>query len=216
MPPRSYKTTYIRKIPNTKKMDAKIQYLKSKPQPDQRTQEWYLRRYNMITASNAWKILDSQSNVNSIIYEKCTPLNTEKYTSVNVDSPFHWGQKYEPLSVQIYEKRYNTKVEDFGCIPHPDYPNAGASPDGINTCKTSGCYGHMLEVKNRASDMFPITGIPKKEYWVQMQIQMGVCGLDYCDFLETKFAEYGSYEEYEADKSSTKGMFMYFNNERFL
>ena len=68
MPPRSYKTTYIRKIPNTKKMDEKIQYLKSKPQPDQRTQEWYLRRYNMITASNV-ENSDSQSNVNSIIYE---------------------------------------------------------------------------------------------------------------------------------------------------
>ena len=71
----------------------------------------------------------------------------------------------------------------------------------------------MLEVKNRASDMFPITGIPKKEYWVQMQIQMGVCGLSYCDFLETKFAEYSSLEEYEADTTSTKGMFLYFQNE---
>ena len=32
-----------------------------------------------------------------------------------------------------------------------------------------------------------ITGIPKKEYWTQMQLQMEVCDLDKCDFLETKF-----------------------------
>ena len=116
MPPRSYKTTYIRKIPNTKKMDDKIQYLKSKPQPEQRTEEWYLRRYNMITASNAWKILDSQSNINSIIYEKCVPLDTSKNDSLNTSTAFHWGHKYEPLSVMYYEYTYKTKIEDYGCM----------------------------------------------------------------------------------------------------
>ena len=32
---------------------------------------------------------------------------------VNVNTPLHWGQKYEPLSVLIYEDKFNTKVEDF-------------------------------------------------------------------------------------------------------
>ena len=63
MPPRSYTNTYIRRIPNKEKIKHKIEYLKKKPQPDQRTEEWYIRRYNMVTASNAWKILDTQSNV---------------------------------------------------------------------------------------------------------------------------------------------------------
>ena len=46
----------------------------------------------------------------------------------------------------------------------------------------------MLEIKNIVNR--EINGIPKKEYWVQMQLQMEVCDLNECDFLETKFVEY--------------------------
>ena len=38
------------------------------------------------------------------------------------------------------------------------------------------------------------------EYWVQMQMQMETCGLNECDFLETRFKEYeGGYEEFIGD-----------------
>ena len=215
MPPRSYKTTYIRKIPNTKKMDDKIQYLKLKPQPEQRTEEWYLRRYNMITASNAWKILDSQSNVNSIIYEKCVPLDTSKNDSLNTSTAFHWGHKYEPLSVMYYEYTYKTKIEDYGCIAHDDYPFLGASPDGINVDSSSYRHGRMLEIKNPVNRI--LDGNPKKEYWIQMQLQMEVCNLNECDFLETVFKEYEGKEEFDEDGDFTytnegklKGVIMYF------
>ena len=72
VPRRSYKNTFIRVPPNVEKINQKLDYLKNKPQPEQRTPEWYLFRYNLITASNAWKILDSESSKNSIIYEKCS------------------------------------------------------------------------------------------------------------------------------------------------
>ena len=49
-------------------------------------------------------------------------------------------------------------------------------------------YGRMLEIKNIVNR--DITGIPKKAYWVQMQLQMEVCDLEECDFLETRFKEY--------------------------
>ena len=219
MPYRSYITTFIRKIPKIENMKKKIEYLKSKPQPDQRTNEWYLRRYNMITASNAWKTLDSQSNINSIIYEKCVPLDTSKNDSLNTSTAFHWGHKYEPLSVMYYEYKYKTIVEDYGCIGHDDYPFLGASPDGINVDCNSYRYGRMLEIKNPVNR--ELTGIPKKEYWIQMQLQMSVCKLNECDFLETKFFEYNSYNDFLADSSlnnnllskegEKKGMFMYFN-----
>ena len=204
LPRRSYSKTFVKPRVHKKKIAEIIDKLRAVPQHEQRTREWYEDRWNMISASSAWKALASEAHKNSIIYEKCTPLNTEKYTSVNVDSPFHWGQKYEPLSVQIYEKRYNTKVEDFGCIPHPDYPNAGASPDGINTDSNSTRYGRMLEVKNRFSESVPITGNPKEEYWIQMQMQMNVCDLNECDFLETRFKEYQTYNDFYADGSDFK------------
>ena len=199
IPRRSYSSTFDKPRVNVQKLAQIIERLRSVPQHEQRTPEWYIDRWNMISASSAWKGLASESSKNSLIYEKCVPIDTSKYSSVNVDSPFHWGQKYEPLSIQIYEKKYGTKVEDFGCIPHPDFPNIGASPDGINTDPNSSRYGRMVEVKNRFSESVPITGNPKEEYWIQMQMQMNVCDLNECDFLETRFIEYGSGDEFYAD-----------------
>ena len=198
-------------------IQEKINYLRSIPQPVQRTPEWYSFRHNLITASNAYKAFESQSTVNQLIYEKCQPLKTsdDKFSMVNVNSTFHWGQKYEPLSVQIYEHIYNTKVEDFGCIQHNTYKFLGASPDGINVDQNSKLYGRMLEIKNIVNR--EITGIPKKEYWIQTQLQMEVCDLDECDFLETKFTEYENFKEFCDDgqektlKDEFKGIIMYFS-----
>jgi putative phage-type endonuclease len=199
MPRRSYKTSFAKPRVHINKLSVSIDRLRNVPQHEQRTPEWYIDRWNMISASSAWKALSSDSYKNSIIYEKCTPIDTSKYAHINVDSPFHWGQKYEPLSIQIYEDKYSTKVEDFGCIPHPDFPNIGASPDGINTDPKSSRYGRMVEVKNRFSESVPITGIPKEEYWIQMQLQMNVCDLNECDFLETRFKQYNTYDDFYKD-----------------
>ena len=116
---------------------------------------------------------------------------------VNTNSTLHWGQKYEHLSVKFYEYTYNTTIEDFGCIQHDNYTFLGASPDGINIDPNSKRYGRMLEIKNIVNR--EIDGIPKKEYWIQMQLQMEVCNLNECDFLETKFTEYIDYYSYMTD-----------------
>ena len=163
-----------------------LEYLRSLPQPTQRTDEWYKFRHNLITASNAYKAFESQAQINQLIYEKCQPIKTQetdKQSMVNTNTTLHWGQKYEPLSVLIYEHLYKTTIEDFGCIQHKTYKFIGASPDGINVDPTSDRYGRMLEIKNIVNR--EITGIPKKEYCIQSQLQMEVCELNECDFLET-------------------------------
>ena len=206
-------------------IENKINTLREIPQAIQRTPEWYQFRWNLITASNAWKAFESQSTINQLIYEKCLPLknNNEDIDNlevkmVNVNSPLHWGQKYEPLSVLIYQDKYKTIVEDFGCIQHHTYKFLGASPDGIIVNQDSDRYGRMLEIKNVVSR--EINGIPKKEYWTQMQLQMEVCDLDECDFLETKFIEYPDRNSFENDSSNTiflskdnktKGEIIYFH-----
>ena len=116
---------------------------------------------------------------------------------VNIHSPLHWGQKYEPLSTMYYEYTYDTKISEYGCIPHPKYPYIGASPDGINTKKNNARYGRMLEIKNVVSRV--IDGLPKKEYWIQMQLQMECCNLNECDFLECKFENYPNIEAFLED-----------------
>jgi putative phage-type endonuclease len=188
-------------------IEEKINRLRNIPQPVQRTPEWYQFRWNLITASNAWKAFESQSMMNQLIYEKCQPLkdftsepHDEEVKFINTNTTLHWGQKYEPLSVMFYEHLYESKVEDFGCIQHSVYKFIGASPDGIVVESSSGRYGRMLEIKNIVNR--EITGIPKKEYWVQMQLQMEVCDLDECDFLETKFTEYPDHSSYLNDSST--------------
>jgi putative phage-type endonuclease len=221
-PPRSYEDSIILAWPDIETIQPKLDYLISKPQPAQRTIEWYQTRHNLLTASNAYKAFESQTVQNQLIYEKCQPLITKERLEsatpqqVNVNTTLHWGQKYEPLSVLIYEDMYNTKVGDFGCIPHDTYKFIGASPDGINIDQTSPRFGRMLEIKNIVNR--EIDGIPKKEYWIQMQMQMETCDLEECDFLETKFEEYQTSEEFLNDgqfaitqKNQRKGVIMYFS-----
>lgn len=189
---------------------AKIRTLQGKPQPEQRTPEWYERRNNLITASAASKAFGTPASVNQLIYEKC-----KNYCAAgggggggsggggSVNSPLHWGQRYEPVTVMVYEHRNRTTLGEFGCIQHDTYPFIGASPDGINIEPASPIYGRMVEIKNIVNR--EITGRPKEEYWIQTQIQMEVCDLDECDFVETRFKEYDSKEDYDADGTVTQG-----------
>lgn len=260
VPLRSYSSSFIRQSCDVNRsrtrVEQNIEYIRSIPQHQQRTPEWYKRRNEMITASAAWKVFKSDSNINQLVYEKCsaavvattttTTTITESLSSddndetmpaaapapapapalakaqyVNVNSPLHWGQKYEEISRMIYESRNNTQVGEFGCIPHSDYPFLGASPDGININPSSPLYGRMLEIKNIFNR--EIDGVPLEEYWIQMQLQMQVCKCDECDFLETRFKEYPDEEEFLKDSASDfdnefhltnartlKGVFSYF------
>lgn len=213
--------------PHKQSIDAVLELLAHNEgqQYKQRTYEWYEYRAGLITASNIWKIFSkSQSVQNSLIYEKCKPflLKNEDNgdgdnvnesigsSSVNTGTAFHWGNKYESLSIQIYERKYQTRVAEFGCIRHHKYPFIGASPDGINVCRDSPRYGRMIEVKNIFNR--EITGIPKDEYWIQMQFQMETCGLDECDFIETRFKEYDSEDEFYSSEliHENRGVILYF------
>ena len=193
---------------HTEQLTKQITYLRSLPQPVQRTKEWYEFRYNLITASSLGKLFSSDSQYNSIICEKCKPLDyASSLGHCSVDSPMHWGTKYEPLTVMLYEFLNNTTIEDFGCIKHSIYPCIGASPDGINVDPASPLYGRMLEVKNIVNR--EISGIPLDAYWIQMQGQMETCDLDECDFIETQFKEYDESEFYSDSSHKFKGVVLY-------
>ena len=182
-------------------------------QPKQRTTEWYNYRYNRFSASSIWKLLSTPAQYNSLILEKCKKPTTEnlEQPTTNYNNPRNWGIKYEPLSIMIYEDKHPTTIvkNDYGCIPHPIYSFIAASPDGINIspeCPEK--YGRMVEVKNIYNR--EITGIPLEEYWIQMQIQMETCGLDVCDFLETRFKEYSCEQDFYIDNSPEyKGVILF-------
>jgi YqaJ-like viral recombinase domain len=240
-PPRSYSQhTKVSNIDiDVDILRAQIAALRQHVLPDQRTEEWYRARYNMLTASNIYKALGSDAQYNSLVCEKCKPLllGSDQPTYVNTNLSTHWGTKYEPLSVEIYQlmqlheearslpqqsgclhnfvvqasgQQPGCKVDTtFGCIPHREYGFLGASPDGIVV--EGSRLGHMLEIKNSVSR--ELTGIPTLAYWVQCQVQMEVCELPYCDLFETSFKEFPN-EDAFYDESNVeydyKGVILFF------
>jgi len=224
IPNRSYPYSFIIQEQSLSKkieIQKQLEYLKNLKQPQQRTPEWYEFRHNLITASNAYKAFESESMRNQLIYEKCKPLitNNENSQFTNVDSPLHWGQKYEPVSAMLYEELYETQLLELGCIQHNKYSFLGASPDGINSLESSPRYGRLLEIKNIVNR--EINGIPKKEYWIQMQLQMETCNLNETDFLECRFLEYENEIEFLQDgdyfvseNGEKKGIILYFSNNK--
>ena len=187
----------------------KIQELKAQFQPAQRTPEWYHMRHECITASNIYKALGSPAQVNQLIYEKCQPLNISTTTTSvpNTMSATHWGIKYEQVTSMIYEAMYpgNQIDSEFGCIRHPQYPLIGASPDGIVVSGSR--IGHMLEIKNTVSR--EISDIPILYHWVQCQVQMETCGMDFCDYIQTHIEEVEYDTFYEDNVAEYKGIILY-------
>jgi putative phage-type endonuclease len=195
----------------------KIVDIKNAENPQQRTPEWYKHRYNMLTASNLWQALNTEAQRNRLIYEKCKPLETPATDAtateskwISTEGSLHWGVRYEPLTVLIYERLTGARVGFYGCITHSEYPFLGASPDGIVVNQESPLYGRLVEIKNIFNrDM---DGTPSEAYWIQMQIQMQCCDLDACDFVETRFKEYETPELFwhEDDPTRQRGIILQF------
>jgi putative phage-type endonuclease len=180
--------------------------------PPQRTPEWYQRRYQMMTASNLWQVLGSEAQKNRLIYEKCKPLDTVVTDSkwISTEGSLHWGVKYEPLTVMLYEHMTGGEIGQFGCIAHSQHSFLGASPDGIVINPESPLYGRLVEIKNIFNR--EMDGVPSVAYWIQMQIQLQCCELEACDFVETRFKEYENPQEFwcEEDSERVRGIILHF------
>jgi putative phage-type endonuclease len=202
----------------TARITHKLRLLSNQPTHSQKTKEWYETRYGLLTASNVWKAIGTESQQNQLIVEKCTPFEKFKedcarHGNLSADNPMSWGQKYEPISALIYEKKNHTRLGEYGCIVHPKWRFLGASPDGINVepstaSGTESVYGRMVEIKNIVNRN--IDGIPLDAYWVQMQIQMEVCDLDECDFVETRIKEFQHKYEFFESQNPWKGIVLTF------
>ena len=191
----------------------KLRLLNNAPSSQQRTQEWYETRYGLLTASNVWKAIGTEAQQNQLIVEKCQPFEQFKeecarHNNLSSDNPMAWGQKYEAITALIYERKNRTKLGEYGCIVHPEWQFLGASPDGINIDPESSLYGRMVEIKNIVNR--EIDGVPLDAYWVQMQIQMEVCDLDECDFVETRIKEYPTKTDFLLSDNPWRGVILSF------
>jgi putative phage-type endonuclease len=179
---------------------AQVSRLQKLPQPVQRSQEWYEMRHSMLSASDWGTILGMNKycgNKNQVLLKKCCddiPFFT--------NAAMQWGIKYEAVAIQIYEKRNQTDVIEFGCIRHPVHHFLGASPDGITRD------GVMVEIKCPSSRV--IDGVIPDGYYCQVQGQLEVCELDRCDFLECHILEYTDQDDYDTDCDKTGN---FYNNQ---
>jgi putative phage-type endonuclease len=166
-----------------------LAHLKTIPTQKQGTQEWFDFRKTALTASNCYKVIyGSTRDKIHIILDKCSTETTHK----RIYAPaMQHGTQHEDNGCNIFQKRSGKKVFEFGCMRHPLFNFLGASPDGIDEM------GEMLEIKMPYSRI--PHEIPKKDYYFQMQLQMEVCNLDVCNFLECVVKPYNSKEEYEKD-----------------
>jgi putative phage-type endonuclease len=167
-------------VPN---VDSIMDYLNSVEQPDQRTPEWHDYRHGVVTASSASHIFGTDAERKRYIEEKVMPMKIFKAGTACLH-----GIKLEEVAQEIYERLTDTKVGEYGCIRHKTISHLGASPDGIVIeSKDPKMLGRMLEIKCLYSR--ELTGVPLYKYWVQCQLQMEVCDLEFCDFFECKIDE---------------------------
>ena len=188
--PTNYTKTEIGKICNL------ILNLKKIPQPEQRTPEWHIFRNNRLTASDLGTVMgyNPYEKYINAVFKKCgldIPFVTNK--------AIQHGVKYEEVVTNIFEFRNDVSIFEYGCIPHPEIKHFGASPDGIvdSNSKNRSMIGRMIEIKCPSGR--PITGFCPEYYWAQVQGQLDVCDLEFCDFVECFIKEYAEKEEYYLD-----------------
>jgi putative phage-type endonuclease len=177
-------------------MSHQVEYLKTVPQPIQRTEEWYRMKQNTIGASECAVIFGANpyDTLNSFIIKKCA---SNEINNRGCQFTQH-GIKYEPIIQQLYTLRTGEQLLEFGSITHHRINFISASPDGITPT------GVMIEIK--APPKRIITGIPPIYYWYQMQQQLQVCKLKKVDFVECKIDEYESYNDFQNDNNIDKGV----------
>ena len=165
---------------------SRVEILNDKPKQVQGTEEWLQKRQTCLTASNITNIINNR-NLNTILLDKCG------YKIPFASGPaIRHGKKFEDVAVLIYENRTGLKVySDYGCIMHEDFSFIAASPDGIDEL------GNVIEIKCVYSRQ--ITGLPKEDYYDQMQLQMEVFRLHKCLFLECEIKPYLTYKDYKKD-----------------
>jgi putative phage-type endonuclease len=169
-------------------------WLLTATQVEQRTPEWYQETRNMITASEVATVFKSGRTRGQLVMSKASPPAERFIASLAVPKAstgsMDWGVRYEPVVKEFLENSLKAKIHDLGRIRHRTNPKIAASPDGLFVVSEIApeLVGRLVEIKCPSTRVIKEGEIPF-EYWCQMQLQMEVCGVDACEFVEAKFVE---------------------------
>lgn len=164
-------------------------------QIEQRTAEWYAETRNILTASEISAIWKGPRARAALIMSKARELLETPSIKRNLavsrgeTGPMDWGVRYEPVVKQILEKTLGASIYELGRIRHRNDSRIAASPDGllIDCKKHPELIGTLVEIKCPPSRV--INDKIQFDYWCQMQLQMEVCDVPSCEFVEVKFKE---------------------------
>lgn len=138
---------------------------------EQRTKEWFDARVGMITASRIAPILGiSRWESKKALLRRMVKETLPDWEPPGYMQAQQWGVDHEQQAREAYEAITGYQVETPGFLTHPDFPWAGASPDGIADGSIN------LEIKCPFSGEIP-DEVPA-DYYAQCQWQMWVMGLE--------------------------------------
>lgn len=189
------------------------------PTFQQKSQEWLDYRKNFVTASSASDIvyktpnlIQAYNKISSIPevvnpQENCNPFDSKeewlekklgrKKFIGNIATRF--GERYEPVSADYYRFKTGKVLNECSILNslNPETSFLAASPDGITDD------GIMLEIKSPFSRKYVENFIPLR-YYIQILLQLQVCELTECDYLECFFKEYYDIVDFYQDFNTSK------------
>lgn len=174
---------------------ANVERLMNLPQIPQRTAEWYAQSKTVLTASEFATILGTPRAVGVLatnkaavaqpVPEGAAATGPRLACSTTEMSAMDWGVRFEPIVKQILTTMWGSEIVELGRLVHPTDPRLAASPDGaILKADDPARVGRLVEIK--CPIRREVTGQIPFEYWCQMQIQMEVCDVDECEYVEVK------------------------------
>ena len=171
---------------------------------DQRTQAWFTKRGEMLTASEIWKSFGdaTASARRELILSKLTPPKKQDGQGVGA---LIWGTRFEPIAKEIYCHTEKVKLVDLSCVRHPEHAFLGASPDGL-ILTSDERNGRLIELKCPISRPFNNDTPVPDAYYHQMQLQMECTGLVECDYVEMQFKTM-NYSEWSTAEAEFKSCF---------
>jgi len=99
---------------------------------------------------------------------------------------------FPPISPNITTNNSNNIASFASSSSSPlDLPQMGASPDGLVTPS-----GALLEIKCPPNPKHPLGSPPALHHWIQTQFQLAITGLEVCDFIEGRYLEFLTSEQF--------------------
>lgn len=158
--------------------------LDARPQWTQRTPEWYAKRKELLTASDAAAALNIPpyeryrgSPREHLLEKKVADIPITGYNPAISHGVKHEDEVREALCALLGEP-----VKEHGLFVHQKYPWLGASPDGVSAS------GKMVEIKCPLRRQITPGHVPE-HYYPQVQLQLEVCDLDVALFVQFKPGE---------------------------